>query len=199
MKGLCWTYGAVFPAPQPHPRPCSNSLHLCIPVLPSVSWGTSSWVVKRLEAAGITRPLSRSSPNRHSQVFPREAKIHFQTNPMPSQAFALEFFPPVKSLPCMKYGGGDAVLRTTADISYASIPNTAPLITIYWVFPLLQKHTEPDLILLSALWGRYHSYFHFQRRKLNSEKVNDLLKVVYLLSGKVGIGTLLCLTPWTKF
>lgn len=94
----------------PHPHPCSNSLHLCIPVLPSVSWCMSSWVAKRLEAAGVTTLLSHSSPNCHSQVLPREAEIHFQTNPMLSRAFALPFFPSVKLLHCMKYGGGDVVL-----------------------------------------------------------------------------------------
>ena len=54
--------------------------------------------------------LPSHSPKCRTWAFPGEAEIHFQTNPMLSQAFALEFFPPIKLSYCMKYGGGNVVL-----------------------------------------------------------------------------------------
>ena len=59
---------------------------------------------------------------------------------MLSHAFALGFFPLVKSLSSIKYGGGDVVSWIIADISYKPIPNTTT-ISNHLLFPLFQEHT----------------------------------------------------------
>lgn len=76
IMGLCWTYGPAFTAPCPPPTltlasPCSNSLHLCILIPPSVPLFHVKLVVKRLEVAVVYKPPGLTPlPAATSRLFP---------------------------------------------------------------------------------------------------------------------------------
>ena len=98
-RGLGWTYGSPLPALTP--SICASQFHYLS------SHSISSQRLRDWRQQVDIRLLT-SLPAAMPQLFPWEQKYTFK--PMPSQPFALESFPPVKSLCWMTYGRSAMVI-----------------------------------------------------------------------------------------